>query len=155
MLKEKNFDLKNHLRKPIYSFEYQKSSDLFAQMRKNNATMAIVLDEYGGTDGIVTMEDLIEEIVGEIEDEYDDEDDEIKTLKTNIFVMEGSTRLEDIQEKLELDIESDQVDTIGGYIFEKFDRIPEQGEVLQYENLVFTILEIEKNRIAKVKLQVK
>lgn len=151
------FDIRKSLRKPIYSFEYQKSSDLFAQMRKNNSTMAIVLDEYGGTDGIVTMEDLIEEIVGEIEDEYDENtiEDEIKILNQNLYLIDGSARLEDIRKRLDLDLESDEVDTIAGFIFEKFDRIPEQGEVLEYENLVFTILELDKNRIEKIKLQIK
>lgn len=157
IIKEKDVDIRKFLRKPIYSFEYQKSAYLFAQMRKNNSTMAIVLDEYGGTDGIVTMEDLIEEIVGEIEDEYDEGsiDDEIRVLNKNAYLLDGALRLEDLDERLNLKLESDEVDTIAGFIFEKFDRIPEQGEVLEYENLVFTILDLDKNRISKIKLQVK
>ncbi|MDO5027664.1 MAG: hemolysin family protein [Bacillota bacterium] len=157
LIKEDQVDIRKYLRKPVYSFEYQKSDYLFAQMRKNNSTMAIVLDEYGGTDGIVTMEDLIEEIVGEIEDEYDEGsiDDEIKVLNKNIYLLDGALRLEDLNEKLGLELESDEVDTIAGFIFEKFDRIPEQGEVLEYENLVFTILDLDKNRIAKIKLVIK
>ncbi|WP_054252636.1 hemolysin family protein [Neofamilia massiliensis] len=157
IINEKDIDIRKYLRKPIYSFEYQKSSYLFAQMRKNNSTMAIVLDEYGGTDGIVTMEDLIEEIVGEIEDEYDDDsiDEEIRVLNKNAYLLDGALRLEDLNERLNLRLESDEVDTIAGFIFEKFDRIPEQGEVLEYENLIFTILDLDKNRISKIKLQVK
>lgn len=149
--------IRKSLKKPIYSFEYQKSSDLFSQMRINNSTMAIVLDEYGGVDGIVTMEDLIEEIVGEIDDEYDDDADnqDIIVLKNNTYILDGVTRLEDIHEQIGLDLESEEVDTIGGFIFEKFDRIPKQAEVLKYENLEFTILKIEKNRISKIKMTIK
>lgn len=150
-------ELREILRKPMHTFEYQKSSDLFNQMRKNKQTFAVVLDEYGGTDGIVTMEDLIEEIVGDIEDEYDDVDeyDEIMPLKNNMYIVDGSCRIEDLRKRLNLDIYSDEVDTVGGFVFEKIDRIPEQGEVLEFENLVFTVLELEKNRISKLKLQIK
>lgn len=150
-------NIRESLRKPIYTFEYQKTADLFNQMRKNNATFAVVLDEYGGTEGIVTMEDLIEEIVGEIEDEYDDDSisDGILTLKDNMYIIDGMVRLEEVREETDLDIDSEEVDTIGGFVVELFDRIPEQGEVLEYENLVFTVLEIEKNRISKLKLSIK
>ncbi len=150
-------DIRQSLRKPIYTFEYQKTADLFNQMRKNNGTFAIVLDEYGGTEGIVTMEDLIEEIVGEIEDEYDDGSisEDILQLNKNMYIINGMMRLEEVREKIDLDIESEEVDTIGGFVVELFDRIPEQGEVLEYENLVFTVVEIDKNRISKLKLTVK
>ncbi len=157
VLNNKELEIKGNLRKPIYTFEYQKSSDLFTQMRLQKATFAVVLDEYGGTDGIVTMEDLIEEIVGEIEDEYDEFDDslEILPLKNNMYILDGGVRLEDLRKRINLDIDSEEVDTIGGFIIEKFDRIPQQGEVLEYENLVFTILDLDKNRIAQLKLQIK
>lgn len=150
-------DIRQSLRKPIYTFEYQKTADLFDQMRKNNGTFAIVLDEYGGTEGIVTMEDLIEEIVGEIEDEYDDGSisEDILQLNKNMYIIDGMVRLEEVRERTSLDIESEEVDTIGGFVVELFDRIPEQGEVLESENLVFTVLEIDKNRISKLKLTVK
>ncbi|NLD17835.1 MAG: HlyC/CorC family transporter [Tissierellia bacterium] len=150
-------NIRESLRKPIYTFEYQKTADLFEQMRRNNGTFAIVLDEYGGTEGIVTMEDLIEEIVGEIEDEYDDdsESDGILTLKNNVFIIDGMVRLDELSEETNLDLESDEVDTIGGFVVEIFDKIPEQGEVLKYENLEFTVLEIEKNRISKLRVTVK
>lgn len=150
-------DLKEVVRKPIYTFEYQKTADLFEQMRNNNGTFAIVLDEYGGTEGIVTMEDLIEEIVGEIEDEYDDdsESDGILVLKNNVFIIDGMVRLDEVKEEIDLDLESDEVDTIGGFVVEVFDKIPEHGEVLEYKNLEFTVLEIEKNRVSKLRVTVK
>ncbi len=150
-------DLKEVVRKPIYTFEYQKTADLFEQMRNNNGTFAIVLDEYGGTEGIVTMEDLIEEIVGEIEDEYDDdsESDGILVLKNNVFIIDGMGRLDEVKEEIDLDLESDEVDTIGGFVVEVFDKIPEHGEVLEYKNLEFTVLEIEKNRVSKLRVTVK
>lgn len=153
---EEELNIREVLRKPIYTFEYQKTSDLFNQMRKNNGTFAIVLDEYGGTEGIVSLEDLIEEIVGEIEDEYDGEDfeNEIIPLKNNSYIIDGIVRLDDFYEQTGIELYSDEVDTIGGYALEIFDRIPEQGEVIKDDNKVFTVLEIDKNRISKLKLQI-
>lgn len=150
-------DIRENLRKPIYTFEYQKTGDLFEEMRKNKGTFAIVLDEYGGTEGIVTMEDLIEEIVGEIEDEYDEtsSDEGILALKNDSFIIDGIVRLDELNERADLNLESEEFDTISGYVVELFDRIPEQGEVLENENYIFTVLEIEKNRILKLKLKVK
>lgn len=155
--KHKDLDLESVLRKPIYTFEYQKTSDLFNQMRMNNGTFAIVLDEYGGTEGIVTLEDLIEEIVGEIEDEYDgsDYENEIIPLKDHSYIVDGIVRLDEFYERTGIELESEEVDTLGGLALEIFDRIPEQGEVIKSGNLTFTVLEIDKNRISKLKLQIK
>lgn len=147
-------DIRSLLRKPLYTFEYQKTDDLFKIMRMRRTTFAIVLDEYGGTDGIITLEDLVEEIVGDIEDEYDEDDDEIIKLNDSEFIIDGATKLDDFDEKLKLNLESEEVDTIGGFVVEKFDKIPKKGEILNYENLVFKILEMDKNRIDKLKLKI-
>lgn len=155
VVKNSKLDIRATLRKPLYTFEYQKTSDLFRQMRMKRSTFAIVLDEYGGTDGIVTLEDLVEEIVGEIEDEYDDTlDKDIVTTRDGEYVVDGMTKLEDINEELDLELESEEVETIGGFVLEKFDKIPKTNEKLVFENLIFTVLEMDKNRIEKLKLNI-
>lgn len=155
MLDKNEFkDVRSILRKPLYTFEYQKTDDLFKIMRMKRTTFAIVLDEYGGNVGIITLEDLVEEIVGDIEDEYDEEDDEIIKLSDSEFILDGATKLDDFNEKLSLDLDSEEVDTIGGFVVEKFDKIPKKGETLVFENLTFTILEMDKNRIDKLKLKI-
>lgn len=155
-LKEKNeLRLEDILRKPLYTFEYQKTADLFTQMRQNKIFFAIVLDEYGGTDGICTMEDLIEELVGEIEDEYDDDFQmEIIPLKENTYILDGMLRLEDLEDSLGISLESEEVETVGGFVLEHFDKIPEKEEVLKYKNMKFTVLDLERNRISRLKLEV-
>lgn len=147
-------NIRSLLRKPLYTFEYQKTDDLFRIMRMKQTTFAIVLDEYGGTDGIITLEDLIEEIIGDIEDEYDEDDDEIIKINDSEYILDGALKLEDCDEKLKLHLESEEVDTIGGFVVEKFDKIPKKGEVLTFENLIFTILEMDKNRVDKLKLKI-
>ncbi len=144
------------LRKPIYSFEAQKTTELFNQMRINNSTMAIVLDEYGGTEGLVTIEDLIEEIVGEIDDEHDVEvvEDSIKKLNNNSYELEGKLRLEELEEIMGIKLESEEMETVGGFVTEKLDKIPDEGEIFIYNNLEFRVLKLDKNRIDKLKMTI-
>ena len=114
--------------------------------------MAIVLDEYGGTVGIVTIEDLIEEIVGDIEDEYDEHQEDIKEIKENEYEVDGSTRLDDLSEIINVKIESDEFDSIGGFVIGILDRLPELNEEILYENLKFIVEEIDKKRIKKIRI---
>ncbi|WP_297439249.1 hemolysin family protein [uncultured Clostridium sp.] len=149
---KKNFDIKSLMRKPHYTFEFKKITDLFNEMKKTRNHMSVVLDEYGGTVGIVTIEDLIEEIVGEIEDEYDEHEELIVEISKNEYQVDGSTRLDDLSEVAGIKVESDEFDSIGGFVIGILDRIPELGEQIEYENLKFTIEEIDRKRIKKVKI---
>lgn len=149
---KENFSIKNYLRKPLYTFEFKKISEIFKEMKNKWIHMAIVLDEYGGTAGIITIEDLIEEIVGDIQDEYDELDDEIKLVKDNEYVVEGSTRINTVNEILGINLESEDFDSIGGFIIGELGRLPRIGEIIQHGNIKFTIESIERNRIQKIRI---
>lgn len=151
---KQNFDVKNLMREPYYTFEFKKITDLFNEMKKTRNHMAVVLDEYGGTVGIVTIEDLIEEIVGEIEDEYDEHQEDVKEVKENEYEVDGSTRLEDLSEIIHVHIESEAFDSIGGFVIGLLDRLPELNEEIQFNNLKFIVEEIDKKRIKKVRIYV-
>lgn len=147
--------LKSYIREPIYTYEYKKSIDLFKDMNKNRHHMVVVLDEYGGTAGIITIEDILEEIVGEIEDEYDhDEAVHIDKLSPNEYLVDGNIRLEDINELVGLNLESHDFDSIGGFIINQLGSFPVLEEEIIYENRKFTIAEVDKNRIKKVKITI-
>ena len=116
--------------------------------------MAVVVDEYGGTSGIVTMEDLLESIVGNIQDEYDDEEIEIQKMNDTTYMIDGGADLEEVAETLGLDIsENEDYDTLGGLITDILGRIPDDGEMpaVTYQNVDFTVLVVEDRRVVKVK----
>ena len=116
--------------------------------------MAIVVDEYGGTAGILTLEDIIEEIVGEIQDEYDfDEQEEFIKIAENTYSVDGRMSLIDFNERLGTQLESENADTIGGFIFDHLGRVPEQGSQFSYQGLAFTILEVDERRIHRIRIQ--
>lgn len=148
-----NFHLKDFLRKPVYLFETQRATSALEELRSKKITMGIVIDEYGGTSGIITIEDLIEEIVGEIEDEYDFDFDEITKIGEDEYIVSGSAKLEDINKELDLYLYSEEFDTIGGYITGKLGEIPETGEKIETKTASYEILEMDKNRIEKVKIK--
>ena len=114
--------------------------------------MSIVLDEYGGTVGIITIEDLIEEIVGEIEDEYDDEDEMIEVVKEDEYIVDGSARLDDISDLIGVSMESEELDSVGGLVIGELGRIPEEKEEVLINNIRFVVEEVDKNRIKKVRI---
>ncbi|ABR50479.1 protein of unknown function DUF21 [Alkaliphilus metalliredigens QYMF] len=147
-----DFDVRRYMRKPHYTFEFKKISELFKEMKNSRVHMDIVLDEYGGTAGIVTMEDLIEEIVGEIEDEYDEIYEEIQVIKEDEFVVDGSAKITLVNEMLGIHIESEDFDSIGGFIIGELRRFPKQGEVITKNNVKFVVEEIYKNRIQKIRV---
>ena len=141
-------------RPPFFTPESKKISDLFRELRANKQHMAIVVDEYGGTAGIVTLEDIIEEIVGEIQDEYDfDEQEELISLAENIYSVDARMSLIDLNEQLETQIESENADTIGGFSFDYLGKVPEQGNQFSYQGLAFTILEADERRIHRIRIQ--
>lgn len=140
--------------KPIYyTYEFKPISQLFNELRNQKLSVAIVNDEYGGTEGIITVEDLVEKIVGSISDEYDEEDDEdyIKISKKK-YLIDGSMNLDDFNQKFSTELRSDEIDTIAGYIIENLDRFPKTGENITIKNLNFTIASSKKNRIEKLVL---
>ena len=151
-----DFVLKDLIREAHVTYEYKNVSELFMEMRKDSIPMTIVLDEYGALSGLITMEDLIEEIVGEIRDEYDeDEEDEIQTVTENEFILLGSTPLDDVNERLLLPIESDEYDSISGHIIKLLEHFPAPGEHTEDDYAIYTVLETEKNRIDKVHVLIK
>ncbi len=147
-----DFNVSKYVREPFYTFEFKKIVELFKEMKKARTHIAVVLDEYGGTVGLVTLEDLVEEIVGEIEDKYDDDDDSIEVIKDNEYVVDGSARLHDISELLGVDIDSEEFDSVGGLMIGALGRMPEEKEEVVTNDITFIAEEIEKTRIKKVRI---
>ncbi len=153
--KKEDFRLKDIMRDPYFTYEYKKTSELFVEMKKDSIPLAIVLDEYGATAGLLTLEDLIEEIVGDIRDEYDsDEEDSIQCISENEFIADGNTKLNDINEIIGLHIESDDYDSIAGHIIGLLDHLPSQGETVEDDHVIYTVDAVDKNRIDKVHIVV-
>lgn len=153
---KKNFAIKEYLRETLYTYEYKKTSSLMMDMRKTGANIVIVLDEYGITVGLITLEDMLEEIVGEIRDEFDaDEDEGITKLSENEYLIDGSTNLDDINERIGLELSSEEYESVGGIIMEKLGRIPVEGEVVAFDNIVLTVKKMDHARIEKVGLKLK
>ena len=153
--KEK-FVMKELLREPLYTYEYKKTSALMMDMRKTGANIVIVLDEYGITAGLITLEDMLEEIVGEIRDEFDaDEDEGITKVSDLEYLIDGSTNLDDINDRIGLELSSDEYESIGGLIMEKLGRIPAEGEIINFDNIVLTVKKMDHARIEKVCLKLK
>ncbi|WFD11347.1 HlyC/CorC family transporter [Tepidibacter hydrothermalis] len=146
------FDIRKYMRDPYYTFEFKKITELFQEMREEKVHMAIVLDEYGGTAGIITIEDLIEEIVGDIEDEYDEEDDEIKIINEDEYIIDGSTRINIVNETIGTNIESEEFESIGGVLIGELGRLPEEGESVEFDNIKFVVESLDKNRIKSIRL---
>lgn len=151
--KNEPFHIRKLLREPHFTFEHKEVGTLLMEMQEGGISLMIVLDEYGATSGMITMEDILEEIVGEIRDEYDkDETDAIIELKPDReYLIDGSTNLTDVNDTLKIDLESEEYDSIGGYIIEKLDRLPKNGETILLDNGIKLITEVVKrNRVEKV-----
>jgi putative hemolysin len=150
---EEKFSIRNILRKPYFTYEHKSTASLLMEMKEYSVNFVIVLDEYGATAGMITMEDLLEEIVGEIRDEYDE--DEVEDMEEIIpkreYKAQGSAKLDDLNERLGLGLKSEDYDSIGGYIIEKLDYFPEQGETYTADDGVKLVVDAtEKNRIESV-----
>ena len=151
--KDEPFHIRKLLREPHFTFEHKEVGTLLMEMQEGGISLVIVLDEYGATSGMITMEDILEEIVGEIRDEYDkDETDAIIEMKPGReYLIDGSTNLTDVNDTLKIDLESEEYDSIGGYIIEKLDRLPRSGETIQLDNGIKMITElVKRNRVEKV-----
>ena len=154
-----NFRWQSLIRPPYFVPETKKIDDLLREFQENKVHIAIVVDEFGGTSGIVTLEDILEEIVGEINDEYDDDEKSYQRLNSNTYVFEGKTLLSDFYKILKLDDETFEevegdADTLAGLLLEIKGDFPVQGEKMDYKNFTFEILELEERRISKVKVVV-
>jgi CBS domain containing-hemolysin-like protein len=146
------FKIKDYLRKAYYTYEFKKTADLLMEMRAKSQNVAFVLSEYGTCVGMITLEDLLEEIVGEIRDEYDsDEAQLIKDLGGKKYLVEGNMKLDDINDALDTDLDSEDYDSIGGLMIENLDRLPGYGETVTLDNgITLTARGIKRNRITKV-----
>lgn len=153
--KEKAFSIRHIMRKPFFTYEHKNTSDLFKEMQQNSQSIAIVLDEYGTTIGMITTEDLLEEIVGDIRDEYDtDETSPFVKLSHNVYRIDASYKLDDINDAIGSNLESEDNDSIGGYIIEKLDRFPSKGDRLRIDNLEFIVERASSTRIETVIMKV-
>ena len=149
----KAFNIRDFLREAYFTHEHKNISELLVEMRQAALNIAIVLNEYGETAGIITLEDILEEIVGEIHDEYDtNEEEEIfKKVNEYEFIVEGSTNLDDLNDRVELNLESEDYDSLGGYIIEKLDHLPDEKDEVLLENGARIVVDtLDKNRIEKV-----
>ncbi|MEG0972753.1 MAG: hemolysin family protein [Lachnospiraceae bacterium] len=151
-----HFNLRDLMREPFFTYEYKNTAELFIKMREESISMAIVLDEYGDTAGLITLEDLIEEIVGEIHDEYDaDEEEEITRLNDLEYIILGSVDLDDVNELVDVELTSEDFDSIGGFVFGLIDHLPICSEEVTTENgIYFKVLSMDKNRIEKLYMRI-
>lgn len=152
---EKDFKLRDYLREPLYTYEFKKTAELMVELRKTQNNIAIVLDEYGATAGLITLEDMLEEIVGEIRDEYDDdEEDLIRRIGPKELVVEAAMKIDDLNDQLGLTLESEDYDSLGGFVIGLLDHLPEEKEEVIYENLRFVVDKVERNRIDKIHMYI-
>lgn len=153
-LSAENFTLDSLIREAYYTYEYKKTADLLFEMREKSMNVAFVLNEYGSTVGMITLEDLLEELVGEIRDEYDEDEKElIQKIDERTYLIEGSMSLSDINDAIGTKLDSEDYDSIGGIIIGQLDRLPENEETVSLENgTTLQVKEIDQNRIVQVQL---
>ena len=150
--KNEEFVIDRFLRKPHFTYETKSISDLLVEMKDSTFNIAIVLDEYGDMAGLITLEDILEEIVGEIHDEYDEKEDElVQKISDREYIIEGSMHLDDVNDHLNTELDSEDYDSLGGFIIEHLDRLPVAGdEVITEEGIRLIVEKLDKNRIEKV-----
>ena len=142
------------MREPFFTFETKKTSELMSELKDKYKSMAIVLDEYGITAGLLTIEDLIEEIVGEIRDETDtDEVDSVRRINETTFEAQGAASLDDVNKACGLELASDDYDSIAGHVINLLNHLPARGESIEWDNVKYTVAATAKNRVTKVKIE--
>jgi putative hemolysin len=151
-MEHRAFRLDQVLRKPYIVPPNKNVSVLLKEMREKRIHLALVGDEYGGTDGLVTMEDLIEEIVGDIRDEQEKVLREIEEIAANRYLVDGKTDIEKVNERLGVNLPEDEFETIGGFVLGLFGRLPAEGDQVRYQNMMFTVLRLRKNRISRIRV---
>lgn len=148
-----DFCLKNYLREAYFTYEFKKTSELFIDMRQNTVSMAVVLDEYGAVAGLITLEDLLEEIVGEIRDEYDEEElKNVQKLSDTEYMVEGSEKLDDLNDLLGLSLESEEYDSLGGFLIGRLDHFPDEGEEVEWDGIRFIVDKMDNNRVEWIRM---
>ena len=155
LLAENNgtFSLMKYLREPLFTYEFKKTAELMVDLRKTLNNIAIVLDEYGTTAGLITMEDMLEEIVGEIRDEYDeDEEDVVRKAGPGEYEIEAAMKLDDLNDRLGLLLQSEDYDSLGGFVIGLLGHIPGEGEEVTWEGLRFVVEKVDRNRIDTIRL---
>jgi putative hemolysin len=145
-------DLRAVMRLPLIVPENRQVNELLAEFRRSSVQLAIIQDEYGGTAGLVTIEDLLEELVGEIKDEYDHEDPMLLPLTPGVYRVDARMGIDDLNEHLDLDLPHDDFDTVGGFVFGHLGRQPKEGESVYYEDLEFVVEKTDGRRIDKIRL---
>ena len=151
-----DFNIRDYLRDAYYTYEYKKLSELMVEMRKDSVNITIVLDEYGVTAGLITIEDLLEEIVGDIRDEYDyDEEDSFSSVGENEYLVDGQIKLDEVNEQFNLALHSEDYDSLGGYIIGSLDRLPIEGDIVENDSVKLTVDTMDKNRIDKIHIYLK
>jgi putative hemolysin len=151
MLRGKPVNITSLMRPPLYVTENKSIDDLLAEMRVSKSQLAVIKDEYGGTSGIVTIEDIIEELVGEIQDEHDDEDPEFSDSLEG-YLVDGKTHLDDVNDEIGSNFESEDFDTIGGFVFGLCGRQPALGEWIEHDGYQLNIVETDGKRIIKIRI---
>ena len=151
---DKEFHIRDLMREPLFTYEQKKTSELMREMSRKCSSIAIVLDEYGVTAGLITLEDILEEIVGEIRDEYDsDEEKDIVRTGQGEYLVSAAIRLTDLNDALGLTLSSENYESLGGYVMEHLDHLPEEGETLETEGVRFTVERMERQRIDKIRIK--
>ncbi|MDM8211598.1 HlyC/CorC family transporter [Mediterraneibacter glycyrrhizinilyticus] len=149
--RDESFNIRDIMRQPHFTYEYKSISELLVEMRESTFNIAIVLDEYGEMAGLITLEDILEEIVGEIHDEYDEQEDQFYQLSDREYVIEGAMNLDDVNERLQTGFSSEDYDSLGGFIIEHLDRLPElNDEVVTEDGIRLVVETLDKNRIESV-----
>jgi len=148
--KSKTDKIRDVMRKPLFVPETKNIDDLFKELKNQRIHIAVVVDEYGGTSGLVTIEDLIEEIVGDIQDEYDIEEDEFVVVEEGEYIADAKIDIDELSDKLGVIIPKEDYDTLGGFLVHMSNKIPAVDDVINYENITFTIIEADERRVAKV-----
>ncbi len=150
-----NFNIKNLMREPYFTHEQEELNDLLVEMRNNEPGMCIVLDEYGQAEGLITLEDIIEEIIGDIHDEFDEAEEQVvRQVGEHEYIVEGSINLDDFNDQLETNIDSENYESLGGLIIEHLDRLPNKGDSVQIDNCKLTVIKMDEKRIELVKVVV-
>lgn len=143
-------NLHDYMRDPIFVFESQKTYRVFERMRDEQASISIVVDEYGGTSGLISIEDMVEEIVGDIDDEHDEATNDIVPVGSHAYAIQGYVRMDDINDTFHLNLPYDDFDTIAGFVLEVLGRIPDEGDSFKHEGITYKVLSMDKNRVEKI-----
>ncbi|WP_096202028.1 hemolysin family protein [Bacillus sp. FJAT-45350] len=154
LIKHKDVDIAQLMRKPLYVIETLGIATLLPMLQKNRVHMAVVIDEFGGTSGIITLEDILEELVGEIWDEHDEKIKEMSELSPNVYEFNGDYPLDDFSAVIDMELPKSSSHTVGGWLVEEFQEVPSVNEVFEYEHLKITITGAEERRILKVKVEI-